>query len=320
MQKAFAALAFTLALAGAANGPAEAQNWPDRSVKIVAPFAAGGAADTLGRIIAENLSRSFNQSFVVENQPGAGGMTGAQAVAQAKPDGYTLVISGIASHVIAPLMSEKPLFDPLKDFTHIAYLGGPPIILIVHPSVGVGAFKDFIAHARTSTLSYASPGTGTHMHLFAEYLASKEDIKLTHVPFRGTSPALTAVLGGHVPVGMTWSAVDHIQAGAVKALGVSSENRLPDLPDVPTFKDLGHPDFTATTWFALSGPPEMPPAIVAKLHDEVAKVLKLEAVQKRLAQDAIETRDFTPAELEAYITSEVARWQPVAKAVQAAAK
>ncbi|HVY59108.1 MAG TPA: tripartite tricarboxylate transporter substrate binding protein [Xanthobacteraceae bacterium] len=298
----------------------KAQSWPDRPVKIVAPFAAGGAADTLGRIIADNLSRSLNQQFIVENQPGAGGMIGAQAVARAKPDGYTFVISGIASHVIAPLTSQTaPHFDPIKDFTHVAYLGGPPIILVVHPSVGVTNFKDFVAHARSTNLSYASPGTGTHMHLFAEYLAAKEGIKFTHIPFRGTSPALTAVLGGHVPVGMTWSAVDQIQSGKLNALGVSAERRLPDLPDVPTFKEIGYPDLTATTWFSLSGPAGLPQDIVVKLHREIAKVLKLEVVQRRLAENAIEVREFSPAELTAFVASELKRWQPVANSVRASA-
>jgi tripartite-type tricarboxylate transporter receptor subunit TctC len=174
-----ARLVVSAALLGCAVGHARAQSWPTKSVRIVAPFAPGGAADTLGRIIAEPLSNAFHQQFYVENRGGAGGIIGAASVATAAPDGYTFVVSGIASHVIAPSISPNPGYDPMRDFTHIAYLGGPPVVWIVHPSLGISSYKDFIAYAKRSSkaVDYISPGTGTHGFLFAESL-ERDDARL----------------------------------------------------------------------------------------------------------------------------------------------
>lgn len=163
---------------------ASAQDWPARPVKVIVPFAAGGAVDTIARVVTQNLSNSFRQQFFVENRTGAGGLIAAAAVAAAPPDGYSFVVSGVASHVIAPAMSANPGFDPLRDFTHIAYLGGPPIVLVVNPQLGVSSYQEFIAKAKREPkgLDYVSPGVGTHAFLVAEHFVSKEGIKLIHVP------------------------------------------------------------------------------------------------------------------------------------------
>ncbi len=301
------------------SGSVDAQSWPSKPVKIVAPFAPGGSADTLGRIAADHLSEALGQQFVVENRAGAGGMIGAQAVAQAEPDGYTFVVSGIASHVIAPSMSATPPFDTMKDFTHIAYLGGPPLVVVVHPSLGATTYKEFLAIAKRSDkgLNYVTSGAGTHGHLFAEYLARKENIKLTHIPYKGSNPAMTDLIAGHVPIGsMAWSsAAEQIRAGRVHAVAVSSEKRLPEFPNVPTFKELGYDDLVAATWFSLSGPARTPKEIVEKLNREIIKVMQLPAVQKRLAQDAIEVRLLSPEEFTKYAESELVRWRPIAKMI-----
>jgi tripartite-type tricarboxylate transporter receptor subunit TctC len=196
-----------LALVGSAlasaTGDVHAQAWPARPVKFIAPFAAGGTSDVLGRIAAEHLKAKLQQQLYVENRVGAGGMIGSHEVALAQPDGYTFVISGIASHVIAPAFSRDPPYDGLRDFTHVAYLGGPPVVLLVHPSLGARSFKDFLDLARRAPegLDYVSSGVGTHGFLFAEDMARREHLKLTHVPYKGSNPAVLDLVAGHVKIG-----------------------------------------------------------------------------------------------------------------------
>ena len=313
-------IAIVAAMLAAVGLGAEAQSWPSRSVKVVVPFPAGGSADTLGRIAADHLTVALGQTFIAENRGGAGGLIGAEAVAQAEPDGYTLLVSSIASNVIAPAMSATPTFDAMKGFTHIAYLGGPPVVLVVHPSLGVRTFKEFVALARKSPagLNYVSSGTGTHGHLFAEYLARIDKFKLNHVPYRGSNPAMTDLIAGHVPIGsVSWSsAIEQIRAGSVIPLAVSSSQRMPGFPNVPTFKEEGF-DMVAATWFSLSGPAGMPKAIVDKINKETNKLLQLPDVQKRLIQDGVEVRLMSPEEFTAFVKSEVDRWQPIAKELAA---
>jgi tripartite-type tricarboxylate transporter receptor subunit TctC len=302
--------------------PSHAQVWPNKPVRIVAPFAPGGAADTLGRIVADPLSNIFKQQFFVENRPGAGGMIGATAVATAAPDGYTFVVSGIASHVIAPAMSPNPGFDPVRDFTHIAYLGGPPVLWIVNPSHPAKDFKEFLAYAKTSTkpLDYISPGTGTQGNLFAEGLALREKFRITHIPYKGAGPALVDLVAGHVPFGSVTfsSAAELVRAGKVRPLAVSAERRLANFPDIPTFRELGYEDLVTATWFGFSGPAKLPPDIAHALSREITNVLHQPEVLKRMAQDEIEIRLMTPEQFTDFVAGEVARWAPLAKTLSAA--
>jgi tripartite-type tricarboxylate transporter receptor subunit TctC len=245
-------------------------------------------------------------------------MIGSREVALAEPDGTTFVISGIASHVIAPAFSRAPPYDGLRDFTHVAYLGGPPVVLVVHPSLG-SSFKDFLDLARRTPegLNYVSSGVGTHGFLFAEDMARREHFKLTHVPYKGSNPAMLDLIAGHVKIGaMAWSsAVEQIRAGNVQALGVSSEKRLAGFPDVPTFKELGYPDLIAATWFSLSGPPKLPPDISRRLNAAVVEVMQAPDVQKQLAQDGIEFKALSLEDFTKFVEAETARWAPVAKAI-----
>jgi len=174
-----------------------AQDWPARPIKLVVPFSPGGTADTLGRVFAQALSESLGQQVYVENRGGAGGMSGSAQVARAEPDGYTLVVSGVASHVIAPVASARSDYNPVRDFTHIAYFGGPPIVVVAHPSLGVSTFEQLVTLLRGSSepLSYGSPGVGTQGHLVAAYVAQKLGLKLAHVPYKGASPAMFDLLG-----------------------------------------------------------------------------------------------------------------------------
>ena len=316
MMRVNALLATVATVLCVACGHAQAQQWPNKPVKIIAPFAAGGAADTLGRIIAEQLTNAFHEQFYVENRGGAGGVVGAQAAVAAEPDGYTLVISSIASNVISPVFNPKAGYDGLRDFTHIAYLGGPPAVMIVHPSLGVNTYKEFVEYARKSKepISYISPGTGSHGYLIGQYIAQREGYKVSHIPYKGAGPALSDLVAGHVKLGtMTFSsAAGQIRAGKVKALAISTEKRIAVEPEIPTFKESGQ-DLVAATWFALSGPAKMPKDIVQKISRETLKAMQTPAVQKRLALDAIESRLMSPEEFTKFIESETERWAPLAK-------
>jgi tripartite-type tricarboxylate transporter receptor subunit TctC len=313
----FAALAAFAVLAGV---PAQAETWPSRPVKIIAPFAAGGAADTLGRIIADHLSSAFHEQFYIENRGGAGGIVGALAGAQAEPDGYTLVISSIASNVISPAFNGNTGYDGVHDFSHIAYLGGPPAVMVVHPSLGVATYQDFLALARASKepMSYISPGTGTNGFLVGEYLAREEGYKVSHIPYKGAGPALTDLLAGHVKLGtVTFStAAEQIRAGKLTALAVSTEKRIPSFPDIPTFRESGR-DLVTATWFAISGPARLPNDIVREVNSETLKALQLPEVQARLAVDGIETKLMSPEEFTKFVADETARWVPLAKSLAA---
>jgi tripartite-type tricarboxylate transporter receptor subunit TctC len=312
-----AAFAAVIGAACLSIAPAPAQEWPARPVKIIAPFAPGGSADTLGRIVAEQLSDAFKQQFFVENKPGAGGVIGSQQAAHAEPDGYTFMISGIASHVIATIINSNTGYDPVKDFTHVAYLGGPPIVIIVNPSLGVKTLAELIAYQKKTgqALTYASPGAGTNGHLVAEYFAKKAGIAVEHVPYRGAAPGVMDVVAGHLTFGsMTWTtASGHIQAGTVLPLAVSSNERLPEFPNVPTLKELGYPELVCTTWFSLSGPPGIPADIVQKLNREAVKAMQSAPVQKRLKQDEILTEPMDSVQFTKFVADEVARWRPISE-------
>jgi tripartite-type tricarboxylate transporter receptor subunit TctC len=218
-----------------------AQGWPAKPVRVVVPFAPGGTADTLGRLVASKLGDTFKENFVIENRGGAGGVVGSELVAKAAPDGYTLVVSGVASHCIAPAMSKSFPFDPLRDFTHIALFGGPPGVLVINPSLPAKDLKQFIAYAKAENgkLAYGSPGNGTQGHLIAEQLKQVAGIEMTHVPYKGASLAVADLIAGHLSVTSTTltTAATQIKAGRARALAVSSLKRVPEFPDVPTFSD-----------------------------------------------------------------------------------
>jgi tripartite-type tricarboxylate transporter receptor subunit TctC len=300
---------------------ADAADWPARPVHVIVPFAAGGAADTQGRLYADALSAAFGRQFVIENRTGGGGLIAAEAVARAAPDGYTLMVSGIPIQVLGPAMNPNAGYDPMRDFTHIAYFGGTPNVLVTHPDLGVKSYRDFVvlARGRPDGIDYVSAGVGTMGNWVAEYLAAAERIKLTHVAYKGGAAALLDLLAGHVKVGMlSWSSVaEHIRAGALIPLAVTSAERLPYLSALPTLRELGHDDFVATTWFSLSGPAGLPADIVDKLNREVVKAMDRPQVKKQIEQDAIETRPMTAAEVTRFSQSEIDRWTPLIKKAMA---
>jgi tripartite-type tricarboxylate transporter receptor subunit TctC len=298
-----------------------AADWPSKPVRIVAPFAAGGSSDALGRLYAEALTAAYGKQFYVENRVGGGGLVGTEAVARAEPDGLTLMVSGIPTHVLGPALKTNIGFDPIRDFTHIAYFGGTPNVLVVHPSVAVRTYQEFLTLARNAEgTEYVSAGFGTMGNWAAEFLAAKEKIKLVHVAYKGGAQALLDLLAGHVKVAMlTWSTVaEHVRAGRLVPLAVTSGARLPYMQDVPTLKELGHPDFVAVTWYSLSGPAGITPDIVASLNHSVLKAADRPQVKHQIELDAIETKAMSPPELTLFMQSEIERWTPMIKAMLAA--
>lgn len=310
-------LVLILAMLGLCSVAHAQSDWPNKAVKIVVPWPAGGSADIAGRLLADRLSAAYKQNFIIENRGGASGMIGSTYVAHADPDGYTFLISGIPSQVVAPAISAAPTFDSVKDFSHIAYIGGSPIVLVAHSSLGVKTYKEFIdmMKGRTEPLGYVSAGVGSLGNLMAEALADKEKIKLTHVPYKGGAQAANDLLAGHVKLGsMTWSsAQNHIATGTLIPLAVSSSRKVKGYEQVPTFKEIGHDDLTTTTWWAFSGPAKLPAPIVQSLNKEIIKAIATPEVAGKLAHEAIETEPMTPEQFSAFVESEVKKWGPIAK-------
>lgn len=318
MLRTFLAAATAVTFSAGALAQASPADWPQKPVKIVVPFAAGGSSDTLGRGIALQLQSALKQSFVIENKGGGGGTIGSAQVSKSAPDGYTLVVSGIASHVIAT--AENKAFDPIADFTHIALLGGPPLILVAHPSFPANNLQDLVAYAQKNKdgLSWGSSGQGTHAQLIGEVFAKQAKYKHTHVGYKGAGPAINDLLGNQIPVAFVTltAANSFVASGRLKAFAVTSSRRMADLPNVPTFSELGYPDLVATTWFGVSGPPGMPPALVEKINAEIRKGLKTEAMQKMMTNEGIQSQDWDAATFTRYMRSETDRWIPVMQSVQ----
>jgi len=295
-----------------------AQNWPSKPVKIIVPFGPGGTADTLGRLVAGKLSEQLKQSFVVENRGGAGGAVGSELVSNAPPDGYTLVVSGIASHVIAPHLPNGTPYDPLKDFTHIALFGGPPAVLAVGPSLPAKTLKEFVALAREKpgTLTYGSPGAGTQGQLVMELFKRSAGIDVLHVPYKGAAAAVTDLIGGQISsVSTTLStAAGQIRGGRARGLALSSPERLPDYPDIPTFAEQGYKDIVGTVWFSLSGPAGMAADIVDKLNAEVRRAMELSDVRQRMRHDGVVPNKLDAKQFTAFVAEELRRWGPIVKA------
>jgi len=311
--------ALVLAMLVAPVHSASAQDWPARPVRIVAPFAPGGSADTLGRVVAEKLTAKFKQNFVVDNRAGAGGVVGSDLGAGSAPDGYTLLVSGIASHAIAPAMS-KVSFDPVKSFTHIALFGGPPIIVVVHPAVEAKTLAQFVALSKAAPqgISYGSPGPGTNGHLVAELFRMRSGANLAHVPYKGAALAMADLAGAHIPSSFNTlsTAAVHVKSGRARALAHSAARRVTAFPDVPTFVESGYKDLVAITWFSLSGPAGIPPAIVKQLNAAVREALAAPELRERLAGEGIESNDLDAGGFTRFVSAEVARWAPIARAAK----
>ena len=314
-------LAIGLAVAAtsvlAMSPQAGAAEWPAKPIRLVVPSSAGGAADLMGRTFATALSPILGQQFVIDNRPGAGGAIATEAITRADPDGYTLAVSGLPYQVLGPAMNANTAFDPVRDFTHIAYFGGSPIVLAVHPSLGVKTFAELakLAAAEKTGIDYVSPGIGTVGHVVGEYLVSKGKLNIRHVPYKGGGAAIIDLVAGHVKVGvMTWSTtLEQIRAKGLVPIAISTAERLPEFPALPTFTELGYGDIVLTAWFSLSGPPKMPPAIVERLNRAVNEAMKKPEVRTAMERDASLSRPMTPSEFTAFLQSEVRKWSPIVR-------
>ena len=290
-------------------------NWPTKPVKIIVPYGAAGSSDTLARIIADQLSKIFKQPFIVENKPGAGGTIGSDFVAKSAPDGYTLVISGVGSHVIAPF--QYPIkYDPIKDFTHIAFLGGPPLAMVVNPGLPVTDLKSFVSYAKTQPngLVYGSPGIGTHGNIIGQYFAEINNISMVHVGYKGGGSVVNDIAGGQLPAGVMTltSAKALVLANKLRLIAVTSSKRMANFPKTPTFAEAGYPKLTSTTWFSVSGPAGIPTAIVEKLNLAINQSMQTPAAKEKLEFEDMEFTPMTTVEFNKYIQNEISTWGPIA--------
>jgi tripartite-type tricarboxylate transporter receptor subunit TctC len=293
---------------------ASAQGWPTRSVRIVSPFAAGGASDLVANVIAEHLGRQFNQRFMVENQAGGGGLTGSVAVTRAAPDGYTFLLPSLASHVFSPLVARR--FNPVTDFTNIAFIGGSPVVLAVHPSLNVHSLKELTAmlRKRQEPWRFVSPGVGTLGHLLGEHWAQKEGVRLSHARYDGRVQPTDELIAGRVPIGSISATTALLRRGQLTALAVSSARRLPGLEDVPTFQELGYSDLVATNWYGLSAPRRLPASIANRMNEAITAVIDDPAVQRRFMTAGFELDKKSPEEFSAFVRAEVLKWAPLLRA------
>jgi tripartite-type tricarboxylate transporter receptor subunit TctC len=309
-----AAIAAVVAMS--AVSPGWAADYPNRPVKIVAPVQPGGGVDLVGRTVAEQLSRSMDASFVVENVSGGGGIIASQTVARAAPDGYTLMVGYVATHGTNPAVRKVP-YDAVKDFTAIAMVGGTPNVLTVHPSSPARSLKEFVDYAKKNTgkLSYGSSGQGSLTHLAMQQFKAAAGFDAVHAAYRGIGPAITDLMGNQTQMMMPGlaAAIPHIRAGKMVPLAVTGLKRHPLLPDVPTFEELGYTGFDGVQWYGIVGPAKVPAEITAQLNAEVNKALGNPQLRERLAGEALEPMPMTPAQFGTFIETDIARWSKLAK-------
>jgi tripartite-type tricarboxylate transporter receptor subunit TctC len=296
-----------------------AQDYPTRPIVLVSPFPPGGSVSLVARIVAEKMGETLGQSIVVENRGGAGGTIGARSVAKSPPDGYTLLLGYTGTLAIGPSMYPNAGFDPRKDFVPVGRIGTAPTLLVVHPSVPVHSVAELIAYAKANPgkLNFGSAGIGTVGHLAGELLATMAGLQLVHVPYKGTGPAITDLLGGHIPMMFTPVPTAHAQAesGLLRALAVTGAERSSLLPDVPTVAESGLPGYEAALRYGLLAPAGTPRAIIERLNKELRTALAAEDVRTRLAADGAEVLPSTPEQYAADIDREEATWSKVVNAL-----
>jgi tripartite-type tricarboxylate transporter receptor subunit TctC len=301
-------------LAAPARG---ADIWPNRNVRLISSSPPAGASDILTRTLGHELEKSLGQSFVVENRAGGGGVIGTDAVAKAPPDGYTWLTTNVGPQAInATLLPSQP-FDSRKDFRHVTIIGRLPVVMLVNKDLPAKDLKEFVAlaKAKAGALNFGSGGNGTLLHLTGELLKIAADIKLQHVPYRGAQAATQDMIGGRIEAmfDSVPSAAPHIRSGTVRALAVSSTQRSPTFPEIPTFTEQGYPSVATTNWFGFAGPRGVPEEIVTKFHAELVRALKLPAVIERFEQIGVQPGGDAPDVTQAFVLAEIERWAKVVK-------
>ena len=306
-----------VALCGAVQAQQLATAYPHKPVKLVVPYAAGGSTDQLARAVADQLGRALGQPVVVENKPGGNTIVAAEHVAKSPADGYTLFMGSSASLAVNPLLYSQLPYDPKADFAGISMLAASPLILVVPQELPVKSVAEFIAYAKAKpgSMNYASVGNGNPLHLAGELFKVSAGIDMTHVPYNGSSPALTALIGNQVQAmfDVVLTSNPHIKSGKLRALGVTGSKRIPLLPEVPTVSEAGLPGYEAGIWFAMVAPKATAPAIVQRLNQELTKILKLPEMRARFDALALELLPTSPEEVAAYAAKEQGRWAKLIK-------
>jgi tripartite-type tricarboxylate transporter receptor subunit TctC len=292
-----------------------AQAYPEKPVRLVVPYAAGGTADLLARALAQKMGAALGRQVVIENRTGAGGGIGADVVAKARPDGYTILMGTIASHAINPNLYRDLPYDAEKDFAPVALVATMPNLLVVNPAVPAKTVAELIALAKSKpgALAFASAGSGTTQHLSGEIFKKMAGVDLLHVPYKGNAPAVTDLVGGQVQLMFDNIPISlqQVRAGKLRALAVTGPKRSPVLPEVPTIAEAALPGYAVTSWFAVFAPAGTPPSVVTLLNREINKALSDAALRRQLADQGIEPAGGTPAQLAAHVHAEIARWRKV---------
>ncbi|MCC6777802.1 MAG: tripartite tricarboxylate transporter substrate binding protein [Hyphomicrobiales bacterium] len=310
-----AALLGVLLVAWAASRPVAAQDFPRKQMDLVVPFVAGGTTDTIARLIAQRFFDSWGQTVVVTNRAGGGGTIGTNSVAKAAPDGHTLLVTTIGFAINAGL--QKLPYDPINDFAPVAELASLPLMLVVHSSVPANTLAEFVALAKAKPggWDYASAGIGTSPHLAAEMFKSMASIDLVHVPYKGNAEANNAMLGGHVKIyfALAPAVIQHVRAGTLRALAVTTERRLPYLPDVPTIAELGYPGYEISSWQGVFAPAGTPKEVVGKINAELVRLVNTAEVRSRMDVEGAVPVGSTPEAFATRVESEIAKWTRVIK-------
>jgi tripartite-type tricarboxylate transporter receptor subunit TctC len=294
-------------------------NYPSKPIRLIAPVAAGGGLDNLARKVADRLSKNLGQTIIVDNMGGGGGAIASQVTAKSAPDGYTLMIAYVGTHGTNPAVRKLP-YDAIKDFTPVGMIGATPNVLIINPALPIKNLKEFIDYAKKNPakLTYGTSGPGTLTHLGMEQFKMASGIFMVHVPYRGIAPAFTDLLGGQTDAMLPtlFAAIPYLKTGRVHALAVTGQKRSAAEPNIPTFKELGYTGFDGQQWYGISGPANMPDAIVVKLNAELNKVLASPEFSQEMSSEAMTLMPMTPQQFGSYIKEDIARWTKVAKSRQ----
>jgi tripartite-type tricarboxylate transporter receptor subunit TctC len=300
-----------------AAAEASAQDYPNRPIRYVVPFAAGGPTDLMSRAFAEKIGAAWGQQVVVDNRGGAGGNLGTEVVAHAAPDGYTVMIGHVGTHAINVSLYQKVGYDPVKDFQPISLLATLPFVLVVHAGFPPRSVKELVAlaKAKPGTINFASAGNGGPTHLAGELFKSTAAIDIVHVPYKGNAAALTELAGGQVQMMFSnmLTAMPHVRTGRLRALGVSTAKRSPQAPDLPTVAESGVPGFDVTPWYGVLAPAGVPAPLVAKWNREIVRIVPLPDMREKFVAQGIDLTSSTPAEFSALIKSEIPKWRKVVK-------
>jgi tripartite-type tricarboxylate transporter receptor subunit TctC len=312
-------VAYIIAVVAMMAADARAADYPTHPIKLVVPYVAGGPTDLFGRLVGDFLAKDLKQTVIIENKAGAQGAIGAEAVARSEPDGYTLFVPAGSILVLNPMLYKKLSYDPVRDFRVLAVITDAPVVMEVHPSVPARTVAEFVAYAKQNPgkLNFGSAGTGGTIHLAGEMFKHVTGIEMTHVPYKGAGPALADLLAGNIQVMFDTlsTALPPIKAGSVRALGVSSEQRSPDLPDVPTIAESGYPEYRVSVWYGIAAPAKLPDDIAAKISASLDRAMNDDAFRAQLEKIGFPVfRPRSAAAIKEFIDADRARWSAVIKA------